>query len=110
MPTLFTRIINGEIPGDIVYQNDHVVAFRDIAPQAPVHIVLVTREETPGLDALPASGDHQHLLDAVAKVAAVVGLTSYRVVINTGEDAGQTVRHLHAHILGGRDLGPVVGS
>ena len=105
MPTLFTRIINGEIPGDIVYQDEHVVAFRDIAPQAPQHIVIVTREETKSLNDLPGTGDHQHLLDAVAKVAAAVGLTSYRLVINTGEDAGQTVPHLHAHLIGGRPLG-----
>lgn len=105
MPTLFTRIINREIPGDIVYEDEHVVAFRDIAPQAPQHIVVVTREETPGLNDLPAAGDHQHLLDAVAKVAKAVGLTSYRLVINTGEDAGQTVPHLHAHVIGGRSLG-----
>jgi len=105
MPTLFTRIINGEIPGDIVYQDEHVVAFRDIAPQAPQHIVVVTREETPGLNDLPPKGDHQHLLDAIPRVAQAVGLETYRVVINTGEDAGQTVPHLHAHIIGGRKLG-----
>lgn len=105
MATLFTKIINGEIPGDIVFQDEHVVAFRDIAPQAPQHIVIVTREETPGLNHLPAQGDHQHLLDAVRKVAQAVGLETYRIVINTGEDAGQTVPHLHAHLIGGRKLG-----
>lgn len=105
MATLFTRIIQGEIPADIVYQDDHVVAFRDIQPQAPVHIVLVPRQEIPGLASLPEDGDHRHLLNAAKVVAEQLGLTNgYRLVINQGEDAGQSVPHLHAHLLGGRAL------
>lgn len=103
--TRFTRIINREIPADIVFENEHVVAFRDIAPQAPVHIVIVTREETPGLASLPESGDHTHILNAAKVIAAQEGLTNgYRLVINQGEDGGQSVDHLHAHLLGGRKL------
>lgn len=106
MPTLFTKIINGEIPATIVYQDEYVVAFRDIAPQAPTHIVIVTREETPGLAHLPDSGDHFHILNAAKKIAEQEGLANgYRLVINQGEAAGQTVPHLHAHLLGGRMLG-----
>jgi len=105
MATLFTRIIQREIPATIVYEDDHVVAFRDIAPQAPVHIVIVTRAEIPGLAALPNSGDHTHLLNAARIIAEQQGLANgYRLVINQGEDGGQTVDHLHAHLLGGRSL------
>ncbi|HEY3781184.1 MAG TPA: HIT domain-containing protein [Fimbriimonadaceae bacterium] len=106
MATLFTKIINRDIPGDIVYEDDYVVGFRDIEPQAPVHIVIVTRTEIAGLSSLPESGDHMHLLNAAKKIAAQEGLTNgYRVVINDGPDAGQSVPHLHAHLLGGRKLG-----
>lgn len=106
MPTLFTKIVNREIPGDIVYEDERVVAFRDIHPQAPTHIVIVTRAEIPGLASLPDEGDHLGLLNAAKIIAEREGLTNgYRLVINQGEDAGQTVPHLHAHLLGGRPLG-----
>lgn len=105
MASLFTKIINREIPADIVYEDDHVVAFKDISPQAPVHIVVVPREETTGLAALPPEGDHRHILNAIRIIAEQQGLTNgYRVVINQGADGGQTVDHLHAHLLGGRAM------
>lgn len=105
MATLFTKIIAGEIPAEIVFENDHVVAFRDIQPVAPVHILIVPRAEISGLSALPATGDHQHILNAAMIIAEQEGLTNgYRLVINQGEAAGQSVPHLHAHLLGGRDL------
>jgi len=106
MPTIFTKIINREIPADIVYEDEHVVAFRDLNAQAPVHILIVPREETTGLAGLPDSGDHMHILNAAKKIAEAENLTSgYRLVINQGSDAGQSVEHLHAHLLGGRKLG-----
>ena len=105
MSTLFTKIINREIPGDIVYEDEHVVAFRDIVPVAPVHILIVTREETPGLADLPADGDHRYILEAAGKIAKAEGLThGYRLVFNQGAEAGQSVPHLHAHLIGGRTL------
>ncbi len=105
MATLFTRIINGEIPGDIVYQDEKVVAFRDIDPKAPVHIVIATRAEIEGLASLPEDGDHLGILNAAKKIAGQENLThGYRLVINQGEDGGQSVPHLHAHLLGGRPL------
>lgn len=105
MPTLFTKIINGEIPATIVYQDEHCVAFRDIDPKAPVHILIVPRAEIPGVAEVPESGDHQHLLNAARKIAEQEGLTNgYRLVINQGADGGQTVDHLHVHLLGGRTL------
>lgn len=105
MPTLFTKIINGEIPATIVYQDEHCVAFRDIDPKAPVHILIVPRAEIPGVAEVPESGDHQHLLNAARTIAEQEGLTNgYRLVINQGADGGQTVDHLHVHLLGGRPL------
>ena len=92
MPTLFTKIINREIPGEIVYEDDHVVAFRDLEPKAPTHVLIVPREEIEGLATLPDEGDHQYILNAAKKIAEQEGLTTgYRVVINEGPDAGQSV-------------------
>jgi histidine triad (HIT) family protein len=106
MPTIFTKIINREIPADIVYEDDHILAFRDIEPKAPVHIVIIPKQEITGLAAVPDHGDHMYLLNAARKIAEKEGLTSgYRLVINQGPDAGQSVEHLHAHLLGGRELG-----
>ncbi len=106
MSTIFTKIINREIPADIVYEDEHVLAFRDIDPKAPVHILIIPKQEITGLATLPEEGDHQFILNAAKKVAEQEGLThGYRLVINQGIDAGQLVEHLHAHLLGGRPLG-----
>lgn len=105
MATLFTKIINREIPADIVYEDEYVVGFRDISPQAPVHIVIVPRTEITGVATLPEEGDHLHLLNAAKRIAELEGLTNgYRLVVNQGEDGGQSVDHLHVHLLGGRKL------
>ncbi|MCW5940112.1 MAG: histidine triad nucleotide-binding protein [Fimbriimonadaceae bacterium] len=105
MATLFTKIINREIPAEIVYEDEHVVAFRDIDPKAPVHILIVPRQEVSGLAALPELGDHTRILNAAKTIAEQEGLSGgYRLVINQGPDAGQSVDHLHAHLLGGRTL------
>lgn len=105
--TIFSKIIRREIPADIVYEDDLCLAFKDIAPQAPVHILVIPKKPIPKLaDATPQ--DHAlmgHLLLKVKQVAEEAGLESgYRVVINTGDDGGQTVDHLHLHILGGRQM------
>lgn len=103
--TLFTRIIDGEIPGDFVYRDEHVVAIRDINPAAPVHVLVIPRKPIPSLADL-GEGDTEiagRLLLAVARIAREEGLQDgYRVVINTGEAGGQTVPHLHLHLLGGK--------
>ena len=105
MPTLFTKIINREIPADIVYEDEHCVAFKDTNPQAPVHVLIVPRQEISGVASLPEHGDHEHLLNAAKKIAERTELDGgYRLVINQGMDAGQTVDHLHVHLLGGRKL------
>ena len=106
--TLFERIADKEIPADIVYEDEHCLAFRDIDPQAPSHILVVPRKPIPSLDHLeeedgPLVG---HLFLAAKKVAASEGLINgYRAVFNCGKDAFQTVPHIHLHILGGRKMG-----
>ena len=105
--TIFERICAGEIPAKRVYEDEHVVAFRDINPQAPTHVLIVPRRAIPRLaDAAP--GDQMllgHLLLKAAEVAGSLGLTNgYRLVINCGPDAGEAVPHLHCHLLGGRSM------
>jgi histidine triad (HIT) family protein len=105
--TLFSKIIRKEIPADIVYEDDLTLAFRDINPQAPVHILVIPKQPIAKL-ADAESKDHAlmgHLLLTVKRVAEQLGLSNgYRVVINSGSDGGQTVDHLHLHILGGRQM------
>ena len=105
--TIFSKIIRREIPADIVYEDDLSLAFRDINAQAPTHILVIPKKPIPRLsDATPQ--DHAvlgHLLIKVKEIAAQDGLSNgFRVVINNGNDGGQTVDHLHLHILGGRQL------
>ena len=105
MPSIYTKILNREIPADFVYEDDHVFAIRDIAPQAPVHIIIITKSEISGLAALPDQGDHLAILNAAKMIGESEGLTGgYRLVINQGDDGGQSIQHLHAHLLGGRKL------
>lgn len=105
--TLFEKIIDGEIPGDIVHQDEHCVAFRDINPAAPTHILLVPRKPIPMLsDSEPADAEVLgHMMLTAPKIAAAEGCgDAFRLVINNGAKAGQTVFHLHMHIIGGRGL------
>jgi histidine triad (HIT) family protein len=106
--TLFEKIAAREIPAQIVYEDDLVLAFRDIAPQAPVHVLIVPKKPIPRI-AEATAADHQvlgHLLLKAAEVAEKLGLkqNGYRLVINNGADAGEAVPHLHLHILGGRKM------
>ncbi|TWT40186.1 HIT-like protein [Thalassoglobus neptunius] len=106
-PTIFKKIIDGEIPADIVYEDDQCLAFRDVNPQAPVHILVIPRKEIASL-AETDDGDQMllgHMMLVIRKLAAEMGLTNgFRVVANTGVDGGQTVNHLHFHLLGQRNL------
>lgn len=107
MPTLFTKIIRREIPADIVYEDDLALAFRDIHPQAPTHVLVIPKREIASLADLTDDDAALmgHLLMVVRKVAGQLGLRSgFRTVINTGQDGGQTVDHIHIHLLGGRAL------
>ena len=103
--TIFTKIINKQIPADIVYDDDLCLAFRDINPQAPVHVLIVPKKEIARL--IDAQPEDQallgHMMLAAGKVARQLGVdNAFRVVIANGADAGQTVFHLHLHILAGR--------
>ena len=104
---LFCKIIAGEIPSTKVYENESVYAFRDINPQAPTHILVVPKEHIASVAEIDADNSAlaAKCLEAVAEIARQEGLTGgYRVVSNCGDDAGQTVHHLHFHILGGKPL------
>ncbi|MGB3671140.1 MAG: histidine triad nucleotide-binding protein [Phormidesmis sp.] len=106
--TLFSKIIRREITADIVYEDDLCLAFRDITPQAPIHILVIPKKPIPKLSEAQIEDKALlgHLLLAVSEIAKEQSLEKgYRVVINTGEDGGQTVFHLHLHLLGGRALG-----
>ncbi|MCA9041338.1 MAG: histidine triad nucleotide-binding protein [Planctomycetaceae bacterium] len=105
--TIFKKIIDGEIPADIVYEDDHSLAFRDVNPQAPTHILIIPRKEIASIDDLTPEDEQLmgHLFVVAQKLAQQENLTDgYRTIINCGEGAGQTVFHLHVHLMGGRNL------
>ena len=103
---LFCAIVAGEIPATLVLETDRILAFRDINPQAPTHVLIITKTHYPDVAALAAADAALlgEVIDAVQQVAAADGVaeTGYRVVFNTGAEAGQTVPHVHGHLLGGR--------
>ena len=104
---LFCKIAAGEIPSTKVYEDDRVLAFRDIEPQAPVHILFIPKTHISGVSGITAENSAvvAHIFELIPKVAEAEGLTGgYRVVSNCGPDAGQTVPHLHFHLLGGKKL------
>lgn len=112
MSTIFSKIIAREIPADIVYEDDLVLAFRDIAPQAPVHILIVPKQEIATVNDVSASDEAAlgRLFIVAAKIASDEGIAEngYRLIVNCNADGGQEVFHLHMHILGGRRLGPML--
>jgi histidine triad (HIT) family protein len=104
---IFCKIVGGEIPADEVLRDEHVVAFRDLNPQAPAHVLVIPTTHAPHLSAFVAQADAAaaaRLLAAIAELGRRFGPDGFRVVMNEGPDAGQTVHHLHAHVLAGRHL------
>lgn len=103
---LFCKIIKGEIPADKLYEDDDVLAFRDIAPQAPVHFLVIPKKHINGPSAVEDTDEQLigRLMRKGAEIAAQEGIEQYRLVFNNGEQAGQTVFHIHMHILGGRNM------
>ena len=104
---IFCKIVKGEIPSKKVYEDDLVMAFYDVAPAAPVHVLVIPKEHV--LESARAvTAEHAaligHIYQVIAKLAAEMGMESYRVVSNIGEQAGQSVFHLHFHVLSGRDM------
>lgn len=107
MDCIFCKIIAGEIPAQKLYEDEHAIAFADLHPQAPVHLLIVPRRHLRSLaEASPEDSPLLgHLLSTVAQLASSQGLAKgFRTVVNTGDDGGQTVEHLHFHLLGGRAL------
>ena len=110
MDCIFCKIANGEIPADVVYEDDEVLAFRDLDPQAPVHVLVIPKEHIASLDDVDESAGHSELLGRLMSkihvIASDLGLENgYRVINNCGEDALQTVKHVHFHLLGCRKMG-----
>jgi histidine triad (HIT) family protein len=112
MSTLFTKIIQGEIPADIVYRDDLVTAFRDINPAAPTHILIVPNKEIPTVNDLTEEDEQiaGRLLLVAQKLAAEEGIAENgdRLIVNCNKHGGQEVFHLHLHLIGGRPLGPMI--
>jgi len=109
---IFCKIIAGEIPSQRVYEDEHVYAFRDITPQAPVHILVVPKEHIESIAEITAANSPKaaKCLEAIVEIAKSEGLDNgFRVITNTGADAGQTVFHLHFHLLGGAKLPLTLG-
>lgn len=101
---IFCKIANKEIPASLVYEDEYTVAFNDLSPQAPVHILVIPKKHYASLNELDDEKVMSALLTAVKNVVQKLGISEYRTVINTGESAGQTVFHLHIHVLSGRPL------
>jgi histidine triad (HIT) family protein len=112
MPTLFERIIHGELPAKFVYKDDRVVAFRDINPRAPTHILIVPIKPIPTANEVTSEDEPLlgHILVVAAQIARNEGVADdgYRLIINCNKNAGMEVYHLHVHLLGGKPLGPMV--
>ena len=108
MDCIFCKIIAGQIPSDVVYTDDKVIAFRDINPMAPVHILIIPREHIPSLNDVTEQQITLvgHMVQVARQLAKQQGVATkgYRIVINTGPQGGQVVQHLHMHLLGGREL------
>ena len=107
MNCIFCKIINGEIPSKKAFENEHIYAFYDIAPQAPVHILVIPKEHVESVDAISAENSAivAEIFENIPRIAREAGITNgYRVISNCGDDACQTVHHLHFHILGGEKL------
>jgi histidine triad (HIT) family protein len=112
MPTIFSKIIAGEIPATIVYKDDRVTAFKDINPAAPVHILIIPNKEIPTVDDVTEEDEAVlgHLFVVARQIAREQGIAEngYRLIVNCRNDGGQEVYHLHMHLLGGRKLGPML--
>ncbi len=110
--TIFSKIIRGEIPADIVFQDDTVTAFRDISPEAPTHILIIPNKLIPTVNDVTAQDEQVlgHLFVVAAKIAQQEGIAEegYRLVMNCNKHGGQEVFHIHMHLLGGKPLGPLL--
>jgi histidine triad (HIT) family protein len=113
MDCIFCKIIAGQIPSDVIYTDDKAIAFRDINPMAPVHLLIIPREHIPSLNDItePQIALVGHMVQVAKQLAKQQGIATkgYRIVINSGPQGGQVVQHLHMHLLGGRELSGGLG-
>lgn len=109
MDCIFCKIANKEIPTDAVFENDRVIAFNDLNPQAPVHVLVIPKKHYASLNEIDDFSVGADILEGISQVVKKLGINEYRTVINTGKSAGQSVFHVHAHILSGKNLSETLG-
>ncbi|MGN0193314.1 MAG: histidine triad nucleotide-binding protein [Candidatus Gastranaerophilaceae bacterium] len=109
MDCIFCKIANKEIPTDAVFENDRVIAFNDLNPQAPVHVLVIPKKHYASLNEIDDFSVGADILEGISQVVKKLGIKEYRTVINTGKFAGQSVFHVHAHILSGKNLSEILG-
>lgn len=109
MDCIFCKIANKEIPTDAVFENDRVIAFNDLNPQAPVHVLVIPKKHYASLNEIDDFSVGADILEGISQVVKKLGIKEYRTVINTGKSAGQSVFHVHAHILSGKNLSEILG-
>lgn len=102
MDCIFCKIAKREIPSNLIYEDENVVAFNDLNPQAPVHFLVIPKKHYVSLNEIKDENVFGQIFSAVPKIAEQLGIKEYRTVVNTGEDAGQTVFHIHVHVMAGR--------
>lgn len=109
MDCIFCKIANKEISTDAVFENDRVIAFNDLNPQAPVHVLVIPKKHYASLNEIDDFSVGADILEGISQVVKKLGIKEYRTVINTGKSAGQSVFHVHAHILSGKNLSETLG-
>lgn len=102
---IFCKIANGEIPSDFIYEDENVVAFNDLNPQAPVHFLVIPRKHYNSMNEINSKEEFGNIFSSITKITSKLGIKEYRTVVNTGASAGQTVFHIHVHVMAGRDFG-----
>lgn len=102
---IFCKIANKEIPTNLIYEDENVVAFNDLNPQAPTHFLVIPKKHYSSLNEIDSITEFGNIFSAIPKITAQLGITEYRTVVNTGASAGQTVFHIHVHVMAGREFG-----
>ena len=105
MDCIFCKIAEKEIPSNLIYEDENVIAFNDLNPQSPVHFLVIPKKHYASLNDIKSNEVFAQIFSAVPKIAAQLGIKEYRTVVNTGESAGQTVFHIHVHVMAGRKFG-----
>ncbi len=104
MDCIFCKIANKEIPSTLIYEDENVAAFNDLNPQAPVHFLVIPKKHYASLNEIDTNEAFGQIFSAIPKITKKLGITEYRTVVNTGESAGQTVFHIHVHVMSGRNF------